>query len=217
MSQYKGLLFDLDGVIVDTAKYHFLAWKALADELKIPFNEQDNERLKGVSRMASFEIILELGHRTMTTEEKQRNCDRKNALYVSYIQKLTRNDILPGVESFLTRARKAGYKIALGSASKNSPLILERLGITDLFDAVVDGTKVSKAKPDPEVFLAGAAELGVDPAQCVVFEDAAAGVQAAHLAGMKAVGIGDPAVLRQADVVLPGFGGMDPGELLARL
>lgn len=217
MSQYKGLLFDLDGVIVDTAKYHFLAWKALADELKIPFNEQDNERLKGVSRMASFEIILELGHRTMTTEEKQRNCDGKNALYVSYIQKLTRNDILPGVESFLTRARKAGYKIALGSASKNSPLILERLGITDLFDAVVDGTKVSKAKPDPEVFLAGAAELGVNPAQCVVFEDAAAGVQAAHLAGMKAVGIGDPAVLRQADVVLPGFGGMDPGELLARL
>ena len=166
MSRYKGLLFDLDGVIVDTAKYHFLAWKALADELNIPFDERDNERLKGVSRMASFEIILELGHRTMTAEEKQRNCDKKNSLYVSYIQKLTREEILPGVEAFLTKARNAGYKIALGSASKNSPLILERLGITGLFDAVVDGTKVSKAKPNPEVFLVGASKLGVEPAQC---------------------------------------------------
>lgn len=217
MSRYKGLLFDLDGVIVDTAKYHFLAWKALADELNIPFDERDNERLKGVSRMASFEIILELGHRTMTAEEKQRNCDKKNSLYVSYIQKLTREEILPGVEAFLTKARNAGYKIALGSASKNSPLILERLGITGLFDAVVDGTKVSKAKPNPEVFLVGASKLGVEPAQCVVFEDAAAGVQAAHLAGMKAVGIGDPGVLGQADKVLPGFSGVDPEKLLAQL
>lgn len=217
MSQYKGLLFDLDGVIVDTAKYHFLAWKALAEELGIPFTRQDNERLKGVSRMASFEIILELGHRTMTPEEKQANCDKKNALYVSYIRQLTKEEILPGVEAFLTGARAAGYKIALGSASKNSPLILDRLGIAGLFDAVVDGTKVSQAKPDPEVFLVGAAELGLEPARCVVFEDAAAGVQAAHNGGMKAVGIGDPAILAQADLVVPGFAGVTPDELLARL
>lgn len=217
MDRYRGLLFDLDGVIVDTAKYHFLAWKALADELGIPFTEKDNERLKGVSRMASFEIILELGGRAMTEAEKQAHCDKKNALYVSYIQRLTREEILPGVEAFLTGARAAGYKIALGSASKNSPLILERLGITGLFDAVVDGTRVSKAKPDPEVFLAGARELGLEPARCVVFEDAAAGVEAAHNGGMKAVGIGDPAVLGQAELVIPGFAGVTADGLLARL
>ena len=217
MERYQGLLFDLDGVIVDTAKYHFLAWKALADELGIPFTEKDNERLKGVSRMASFEIILELGGRTMTEAEKLENCTKKNELYVSYIKQLTKDEILPGVEAFLTGARAAGYKIALGSASKNSPLILERLGITGLFDAVVDGTRVSKAKPDPEVFLAGARELGLEPARCVVFEDAAAGVEAAHNGGMKAVGIGDPAVLGQAELVIPGFAGVTADGLLARL
>lgn len=217
MDRYRGLLFDLDGVIVDTAKYHFRAWKALADELGIPFTEKDNERLKGVSRMASFEIILELGGRAMTEAEKQAHCDKKNELYVSYIRQLTREEILPGVEAFLTGARAAGYKIALGSASKNSPLILERLGITGLFDAVVDGTRVSKAKPDPEVFLAGARELGLEPARCVVFEDAAAGVEAAHNGGMKAVGIGDPAVLGQAELVIPGFAGVTADGLLARL
>lgn len=215
--EYKGLLFDLDGVIVDTAKYHYLAWKALADELGIPFTEKDNERLKGVSRMASFEIILELGGRTMSEEEKQANCSKKNKLYVSYIKQLTKEEILPGVDEFLTEARAAGYKIALGSASKNSPLILDRLGITELFDAVVDGTKVSKAKPDPEVFLTGARELGLEPAQCVVFEDAAAGVEAAHNGGMKVVGIGNPAILGQAELVVAGFAGVTAGELLARL
>ena len=217
MERYQGLLFDLDGVIVDTAKYHFLAWKALADELGIPFTEKDNERLKGVSRMASFEIILELGGRTMTEAEKLENCTKKNELYVSYIKQLTKDEILPGVEAFLTGARAAGYKIALGSASKNSPLILERLGITSLFDAVVDGTKVSQAKPDPEVFLVGARELGLEPARCVVFEDAAAGIEAAHNGGMKAVGIGDPAILGQAELVVPGFAGVTADQLLARL
>lgn len=132
MSQY-GFLFDLDGVIVDTAKYHFLAWKRLADELDIPFTEQDNERLKGVSRMASLEIILEIGNRTMTEDEKQALCQRKNDWYVEYIKKLEKSELLPGVENFLKQARAAGIKIALGSASKNSPLILDRLGITELF------------------------------------------------------------------------------------
>lgn len=163
MSQY-GFLFDLDGVIVDTAKYHFLAWKRLADELGIPFTEQDNERLKGVSRMASLEIILEIGNRTMTEDEKQALCQRKNDWYVEYIKKLEKSELLPGVENFLKQARAAGIKIALGSASKNSPLILDRLGITELFDAVVDGTRVSRAKPDPEVFVTGAEDLGIETA-----------------------------------------------------
>ena len=204
MSQY-GFLFDLDGVIVDTAKYHFLAWKRLADELDIPFTEQDNERLKGVSRMASLEIILEIGNRTMTEDEKQALCQRKNDWYVEYIKKLEKSELLPGVENFLKQAHAAGIKIALGSASKNSPLILDRLGITELFDAVVDGTRVSRAKPDPEVFVTGAEDLGIDPEYCVVFEDAVAGVQAAHNAGMKAVGIGSPEILGQAELVIPGL------------
>ena len=201
MSQY-GFLFDLDGVIVDTAKYHFLAWKRLADELDIPFTEQDNERLKGVSRMASLEIILEIGNRTMTEDEKQALCQRKNDWYVEYIKKLEKSE---------------GIKIALGSASKNSPLILDRLGITELFDAVVDGTRVNRAKPDPEVFVTGAEDLGIDPEYCVVFEDAVAGVQAAHNAGMKAVGIGSPEILGQAELVIPGFANVTVNDLLQKL
>jgi len=216
MSQY-GFLFDLDGVIVDTAKYHFLAWKRLADELDIPFTEQDNERLKGVSRMASLEIILEIGNRTRTEDEKQALCQRKNDWYVEYIKKLEKSELLPGVENFLKQTRAAGIKIALGSASKNSPLILDRLGITELFDAVVDGTRVSRAKPDPEVFVTGAKDLGIDPEYCVVFEDAVAGVQAAHNAGMKAVGIGSPEILGQAELVIPGFANVTVNDMLQRL
>lgn len=217
MQEYKGLIFDLDGVIVDTAKYHFLAWKKLADELGIDFTEKDNERLKGVSRMASFEIILEIGNRKMSQEEKEECCRKKNDLYVSYIMQLTRSDILPGVDNFIRDAKKEGYKIALGSASKNSSLILSRLGIEDYFDAVVDGTKVSKAKPDPEVFTKGAEELGLSYGECIVFEDSTAGIEAAHNGGMKAVGIGSEDILNAADVVIPGFAGIDVGTLIEKL
>ena len=217
MKQHKGLLFDLDGVLVDTAKYHYIAWKELADELGIPFNKADNERLKGVSRMASFEIILEIGGRTMSQEEKEANCAKKNDIYVSYISKLDQSEILPGVREFLKEANEKGYKIALGSGSKNSPLILDRLQIRDLFDAIVDGTKVSKAKPDPEVFLKGAEELGFSPAECIVFEDAAAGIEAAHNGGMQAVGIGNADILKAADLVIPGFQGIGIEEIEARL
>lgn len=217
MNNYKGLLFDLDGVLVDTAKYHYLAWKALADELNIPFTPQDNERLKGVSRTASFDIILELGNRKMDEVGKAANCQKKNDLYVSYIQQLTEKELLEGVREFIGGARNKGYQIALGSASKNSPLILDKLGIVGLFDALVDGTKVSKAKPDPEVFLRGAQELRLPARACVVFEDAVAGVKAAHNAGMKAVGIGSPVALAEADTVLPGFSGLSIEDVLARL
>ena len=204
----KGLLFDLDGVIVDTAKYHFLAWKKLADELQIPFDEKDNERLKGVSRMASFEIILSLGNRSMTEDEKEACCKKKNDIYVDYIQKLEQNEILPGVKEFILDAKENGYKIALGSASKNAPLILDRLDIQNLFDEVIDGTKVSKAKPDPEVFLKGAEALQIAPENCIVFEDSTAGIEAAHNGQMKTVGIGKKENLLEADIVIPGFTGI---------
>jgi len=216
MTGYKSLLFDLDGVIVDTAKYHYLAWKALADELGIPFTLQDNERLKGVSRMASMEIILQIGKRSMSAEEKEICCSHKNDLYVSCIKKLKKEEILPGAEAFLKDARKCGYLLGLGSASKNAPLILKRLGITELFDVIIDGTRITKAKPDPEVFLAGAEALGTEPRRCIVFEDAAAGVQAAHNGGMKAVGIGSPEILKEADVVIPGFQNVEAEDFLNR-
>lgn len=204
----KACIFDLDGVIVDTAKYHYLAWKELAGKLGFFFSEQDNERLKGVSRMASLEILLEIGGIQATEAEKERMAAEKNERYVEYIVQMTPEEVLPGVKDFLSALRDAGMKIALGSASKNAGLILRQTGIADLFDAVADGTNVSKAKPDPEVFLKAAAFLGVQPEECVVFEDAVAGVEAAHRGGMKCIGVGNPAILTQADAVIPGFGHM---------
>lgn len=214
---YKGLLFDLDGVIVDTAKYHYLAWKDLADKLGIEFTRQDNERLKGVSRMRSFEIILEIGNREMSQEEKEHYCTLKNEHYLEYIRKLEKDEILSGVKEFLTSAREKGYKIALGSASKNSMLILERLELLDSFDEIIDGTKVSSAKPDPEVFVKGAESLGLDVSECIVFEDAAAGIEAAHRGGMKAVGIGSVENLPEADMLIPGFAGITIEEIEEKL
>ena len=217
MSDFKGLLFDLDGVIVDTAKYHFLAWKQLAEELGINFTEKDNERLKGVSRMRSFEIILEIGKREMSEEDKEMYCTKKNAVYLEYIKKLREDEILPGVKDFLVHAREKGYKLALGSASKNAPLILNQLKISDLFDEIIDGTKVSKAKPDPEVFCKGAEALGVPYEQCIVFEDALAGVEAAHNGGMKAVGISLPENLPGAEMHIPGLYAATIEEIVAKL
>lgn len=205
MKEIKGLLFDLDGVIVDTAKYHYLAWKKLSDELGVNFTIKDNERLKGVSRMRSFEIILEIGGITMAEEEKEKNCTRKNDVYLDYIYQLRSDEVLPGVTKFLSECRESGYKIALGSASKNARLILEKLEIMELFDEIVDGTVVSKAKPDPEVFTKGAEVLGLTYDSCIVFEDAEAGIEAAHNAGMKAVGIGTFENLPMADMLLPGL------------
>lgn len=213
----KGLIFDLDGVIVDTAKYHFAAWKELADTLHIPFTKADNERLKGVSRMRSLEIILEIGGLTLSGADKAKYAAWKNDRYLEFIRKLREDEILPGAKRFLLDARAEGYKIALGSASKNTGLILENLHITELFDAIIDGNKVLKAKPDPEVFLKGAEEIGVPPAECVVFEDAEAGVRAVHNAGMTAIGIGSPEQLPEAEFCIPGFDGVTPRELLSRL
>ncbi len=217
MGKIKGLLFDLDGVIVDTAKYHYLAWKELADMLNIPFTEKDNERLKGVSRMKSFEIILEIGGLELSEDEKEKYCGIKNEIYLEYIRKLRKEEVLPGVNVFLADARRKGYRMALGSASKNAGVILSGLNLTEAFDAVIDGTKVKTAKPDPEVFLLGAKELGLNREACIVFEDARAGVEAAHNAGMKAVGIGTKESLPNADICIPGLFGTNIEELIRQL
>lgn len=205
MREIKACIFDLDGVLVDTAKYHFIAWKEMADKLGFTFTEEHNELLKGVSRMRSLDILLDIGNIKMSDEDKQVLAELKNNRYVAYIQQMTPDEVLPGVPDFLKRIKAEGIKIALGSASKNAPLILERTGITNYFDAVIDGNQVSKAKPDPEVFLKGAEAMNVDPSECVVFEDAIAGVEAALAGGMKCVGVGDEKTLEKADIVIPGF------------
>ena len=168
-------LFDLDGVIVDTAVYHYQAWKRLANELGFDISEEFNEGLKGISRMDSLDLILAHGGITQTDDKKTELATQKNEWYLELVSRMTSNEILPGVPAFFAQVRKAGLKTALGSVSKNAPLILARIGMTDAFDAIIDGNKITKGKPDPEVFTKGAEELGVSAAECVVFEDAVAG------------------------------------------
>ncbi len=210
-------IFDLDGVVVDTAKYHFIAWKALAEELGFVFTLEDNERLKGVSRKQSLEILLEIGKKQFSETEKLAMAEKKNTLYVTYIEKMTPEEILLGVEKFLQELKSNGIKTALGSASKNAPMILERIGLTGFFDVIVDGNSISEAKPNPEVFLKGAEKIGVQPEHCVVFEDAIAGVEAARNAKMYCVGIGQPENLGLADFVIPGFDGFTLEKLKKEL
>ena len=213
MSNIKACIFDLDGVIVDTAVYHYKAWKRLANELGFDFTEEDNEKLKGVSRVRSFDLILQWGGVTKTEAEKEELAARKNDWYVEMINYMTPAEILPGAKEFLETCRAAGIKTALGSASKNSMTILDKINMTGFFDAVIDGNKVSKPKPDPEVFLKGAEALNVAPADCVVFEDAIAGVEAAINGGMKVVGIGSPQVLTKANLVVSGLNEMSLEKL----
>lgn len=212
----KGCIFDLDGVIVDTAKYHYLAWKRLAGELGFEFSEKDNERLKGVSRMASLEILLEVGGLSFNEETKLALATKKNQWYVDNIIVMKEDEVLPGAKEFIESAKAAGLKVALGSASKNAMTILSGLKLSDYFDAIIDGNKVSKAKPDPEVFLLAAQELGLDPENCVVFEDAKAGVEAAKRAGMRCVGVGTSPELSGADIRIHGFENMDLDILKAK-
>ena len=210
----KAFLFDLDGVIVDTAIYHYQAWKRLANELGFDISETFNEQLKGVSRMDSLDIILAHGGLTLPDERKTELATQKNEWYLELVSRMTSDDILPGVATFFSQVKRAGLLIGLGSASKNAPLILARIGIADEFDVVIDGNKVGKSKPDPEVFTKGADELGVPYAECVVFEDAVAGVEAGKRAGMFTVGIGSSDVLTQADLVAPGLGELTVEEVL---
>lgn len=214
MSTLSACLFDLDGVLVDTAKYHYIAWKRLAGELGFEFTEQDNERLKGVSRMASLDILLEVGGITLNEDAKLALAEKKNAWYVEYISNMDESEILPGAREFIQALKDRGIKVALGSASKNAMLILNNTGLTPYFDAIIDGTKTAQAKPDPEVFTLGARELGARPDDCVVFEDAEAGIEAAIRAGMRSVGIGSPETLGRANIVLPSLEGFTVDRLL---
>ena len=213
MSIIKACIFDLDGVIVDTAVYHYKAWKRLANEFGFDISEEQNEQLKGVSRVRSLELILQWGGVTKTEAEQEELAAKKNEWYVEMISHMTPAEILPGAKEFLETCRAAGLKTALGSASKNSMTILDKINLAGLFDAVIDGNKVSKPKPDPEVFLKGAEALNIAPANCVVFEDAIAGIEAAKNGGMKAVGIGSPDVLTEADLVVSGLNEMSLEKL----
>ncbi|USB33667.1 beta-phosphoglucomutase [Paenibacillus sp. YPG26] len=213
MASIQACLFDLDGVLVDTAKYHYLAWKRLAEELGFVFTEQDNERLKGVSRTASLEILLEIGGIKLDDAAKQELAERKNNWYVESITSMDETEILPGALEFLKECRANGLKVALGSASKNAMLILNNTGLTPYFDAIIDGTKTAAAKPDPEVFVLGAKEVGIPAEHCVVFEDAEAGVEAAVRAGMRSVGIGSPDTLSRANLVIPSLQQMSVSRL----
>ena len=202
----KACIFDLDGVIVDTAHYHFLAWQRLARELGVNLTEKENERLKGVSRMQSLQIILDLGKINLAKDRKESLADRKNEWFVEYIEAMKPGEIFPGVTQLITSIKKKGIKVALASSSKNAPRVIELLGIVKLFDAVVDGSMIVDTKPDPEIFMLTAQKLNVKPAACVVFEDAEAGVEAAVRAGMKCVGVGSPVILCKANVCVEKIG-----------
>lgn len=199
-----GIIFDLDGVLVDTAEYHYRAWRELGAYLGFDFERCHNERQKGVSRMESLEVLLEAGGiRDLTDGRKVALAERKNRIYLEMIASMNESDILPGMREFLLKVRQNGYQTALGSSSKSGAVILEKIGLTGCFDVVVDGNMVTRSKPDPEIFLKAAELMGLMPGQCIVVEDAAAGVAAAKAGGMRCIGIGDEAVLGQADLVVP--------------
>jgi beta-phosphoglucomutase len=202
-------IFDLDGVLVDTAKYHYLAWQRLARDYGFSFTPEQNERLKGVSRMQSLEILLEIGGINLNESGKLKAAERKNKWYISFISRLTPDEILPGAYELLLELKTHKIKIAIGSGSKNAGMILKRIELDNFFDVVIDGSKISKAKPNPEVFLKAALELHVPPAECIVFEDAHAGVEAARNGGMRCVGVGNNKILSRADIVVSSLDGLE--------
>jgi beta-phosphoglucomutase len=209
MKKLKAFIFDLDGVIVDTAKYHFLAWQKIAKQLGIEFTLEHNELLKGVSRVRSLDIILELGKVEATQEDKNKWLIQKNEDYLSYLVDMNESELLVGVLPILKFLKEKKQLIALGSASKNARPILEKTGILSYFDAIVDGNDVSNAKPDPEVFLMAAKLLGVKAEDSIVFEDSVAGIQAANIGGMLSIGIGDSKTLHEAKYIFRDFTQID--------
>lgn len=210
----KGFIFDLDGVIVDTAKYHFQAWKKLANNLDIDFTEKENEQLKGVSRVKSLEKILAWGNKTISKDQFNELMGEKNEDYLNYISKMDESEILPEVPRVLDMLIEHKQPISLGSASKNARTILDRVDLTAKFDAIVDGNDVSQAKPDPEVFLIAAKLLHIKPEDCIVFEDSVAGVEAANIANMISIGIGSKEVLGHANYVFKDFSEISEDFLL---
>lgn len=201
----KAIIFDLDGVIVDTAKFHFLAWQNLAKKLGINFTAEDNEQLKGVSRVKSLEKILEWGNKEISEQEFKQLMHDKNEEYLSYVDQLTTSDILPKVKETLDYLKENNHPIALGSASKNARRILEHVDLLSYFDAIIDGNEVTKAKPNPEVFLKAAELLKAQPEHAIVFEDSLSGIEAANTAKMLSIGIGDENILKEANYVFKDF------------
>lgn len=206
MSDIKAFIFDLDGVIVFTDKYHYLAWKQMADEMGILFNEEINRRLRGVGRMESLEIILERYEgEPLSDERKLELCTYKNNIYREYLSTMTPDDVEEDVRNTLAELRRRGFRLALGSSSRNAKYILENVSLLDAFDAISDGTNITRSKPDPEVFLKAAEFLGMDPSECAVVEDAEAGIDAAKAGGFTGIGIYDAATYSRADIALTSF------------
>ena len=217
MATIKGFIFDLDGVIVDTAKFHFKAWQRLALDLGIEFTEAENEELKGVSRKESLEKILEWGNLSLAADEFERRLIQKNEWYLEFVREMGKEEAMPGAKEFLNQTKHLDLAIGLGSASKNAVLVLNLLEITPLFQTIIDGTKVSQSKPDPEVFLQGAQALNIAPESLVVFEDSIAGVEAARRGGVRTVGIGSKSILKNAEIVVTGLDQISPIEVINQL
>lgn len=213
----KACLFDLDGVIVDTAKYHFKAWRKMANALGFDFSEKENEQLKGVSRMGSINLILGWDNITLTEEEKLKWAAQKNDWYLEFLQNMDQKEILPGALEFVQDLQNKGYRIALGSASKNAVLALSKVEMLHFFEEIIDGNKTTKSKPDPQVFQMGAAALDCEPAECIVFEDAESGVTAANTGGFYSVGMGSPDNLGHANLVLSSLENITIEEIIDKL
>lgn len=213
--QIQAFIFDLDGVIADTAVFHYQAWRELANRLGFDIDHEFNETLKGVGRMDSLNRVLAHGNIQMSEEQKQREAEQKNREYVELISHMTPADLLPGAREALLAVRAAGLKIALASASKNGPMILARTGVAELFDTIVDPALLKNGKPDPEIFLKAAEQLNLPAQACIGVEDAISGIEAIKRAGMFAVGIGNAAILQQADIVLPDLRPFDCAQLIA--
>ncbi|MBI1268169.1 MAG: beta-phosphoglucomutase [Cryomorphaceae bacterium] len=217
MATMKACIFDMDGVIVDSAKYHFLAWQRLAEELSIDFDHHDNEALKGLSRVDSLERILIKGGLLLDNNTKEVLMEKKNKWYLEFISDMRPEEVLPGVKEFLVMLKEEGVKIGLGSSSKNAQMILDKTKLAPFFDVVVDGNQVTFSKPDPEVFINGARQLNVLPSEVVVFEDAEAGVDAALSGGFHVIGVGDVNVLSKAEGVIRTFEGLTPSDVRTML
>ncbi len=201
----KAFIFDLDGVLCFTDKYHYEAWKTIADRLSLPFDEKVNDRLRGVSRMESLEIILSLGGKTYTEDEKVKFAEEKNEAYRKLLENMTPSDVADEVRNTLKELHKCGYKLAIGSSSKNTPLILDRCDLKKYFDAVSDGNNITRSKPDPEVFLKAAEYLGLNSGDCYIVEDAEAGIDAGKAGGFVTIGIGCAAVYEKTDIAIKTF------------
>lgn len=217
MAIIKGFIFDLDGVLVDTAGYHFQAWKRVADELGIRFSEKDNEQLKGVSRADSLHKILALGQKEISEERFEELMEFKNQCYLDAVEHMDENELLPGARDFLEACQENNLRIGLGSASQNARLILEKVNISRYFDVIVDGTMTTTSKPDPQVFQLGAEAMELEPASLVVFEDGKAGIEAAINGGFRCVGVGSKKILKKAEMVIKSLDAVTPAEVINQL